>query len=159
MYEVSLFKSTGHICQGSLTYINPMPNILWLFKELIVCSHNSCQHNVYFFTHSRYLSPIKGYSQHYEICTLPKMNMYTQVSKGHFCRGPSNLESNMLSYIFVTVFFFLPNPTFLPSLSDWSCIISCLVFSWDTLLKSWLKTASSTFQEVHFDGSYMHCIQ
>ena len=28
------------------------------------------------------------------------------MSKGHFCRGPSNLESNMLSYIFVTVFFF-----------------------------------------------------
>ena len=51
---------------------------------------------------------------------------------------------------------FLPNPTFVPSLSeigDWSCIISCLVFAWDTLLKSWFKTTPSTFQEVHFDGS------
>ena len=31
MYKVSLFKSMGHICKGSLTYTNPMPNIFGFF--------------------------------------------------------------------------------------------------------------------------------
>ena len=36
--------------------------------------------------------------------------MHTLVSKGHFCRGPFNLGSNMLSCLFVTVIFFFTKP-------------------------------------------------
>ena len=59
MYKVSLFKSTGHICKGSLTYTNPMPNIFGFFKNLLFALTIHVSIMCIFFTHSRYLSPIK----------------------------------------------------------------------------------------------------
>lgn len=63
-------------------------------------------------------------------------------------RGPANLGSNMLTYLFVIVMFFT-KPKICTNFER-SPLPSFLI---DTLSKSQIKTASNTFQEVDSDTS------